>query len=302
MITIFTTAQPFRGRNAIAQRNALRSWQVLHSDVQIMLFGDADGSQEVAWELGIHYEEHPHATAGDSVRLDHMFAKAQSAARYTALCYVACDTILLADFCQAFNRVEALYPEFVMVGRSRNISGFDLQSFEDLGWECRYRELAQRQTRQRFGENIAFVAFSKGLYLNDVPALPAGTPFAFDWLMRKAITEEVTVVDVSEMVFALRQSCDGGEAGTVDSARDATAKVSTARSRQSRLCGFAKIPYRLTSTDVVRNHWQRMWYWRERVQRWLDEALQAWRETARQLKKPSGLGATDVFRSESSRR
>jgi hypothetical protein len=189
-----------------------------------------------------------------------------------------------------------------MVGRSRNISGFDLQSFEDLGWECRYRELAQRQTRQRFGENIAFVAFSKGLYLNDVPALPAGTPFAFDWLMRKAITEEVTVVDVSEMVFALRQSCDGGEAGTVDSARDATAKVSTARSRQSRLCGFAKIPYRLTSTDVVRNHWQRMWYWRERVQRWLDEALQAWRETARQLKKPSGLGATDVFRSESSRR
>jgi len=303
MITLFTTAKPFRGRTAAVQRNALRSWQMLHGDVQIILFGDAEGTQEVAWELGLRYEEHPMPTAGGSVPLDYMFAKAQHAARYTALCYVACDTVLLPDFCEAFNRVEALYPEFVMVGRSQYVRRCDLQLFDDPAWQDCLTERIQRETKLQFGGRIAYLAFSRGLYLNDVPAFPASAPLALNWLVRKAIAEGVAVVDASEMVLALRQSGDGrATTGEMEAARQLEAEMLALGGRRKHLRGAAHAPYRLTQVDVVRNRWERVRHWGERVQRWKGEALQAWLEVAQQSKKATDLAATQEVRGNSMRR
>ena len=44
MLTFFTTAKPFRGHNAIIQRNALKSWTLLRPDVEVILFGDDEGA------------------------------------------------------------------------------------------------------------------------------------------------------------------------------------------------------------------------------------------------------------------
>ena len=43
MFTFFTTAKPFRGHNGIIQRNALKSWMLLHPDAEVILFGDEEG-------------------------------------------------------------------------------------------------------------------------------------------------------------------------------------------------------------------------------------------------------------------
>jgi len=51
MIIIFTTAKPFIGRIKVNQINALKSWQALASDVEVMLFGSGWGYAEVAEEL-----------------------------------------------------------------------------------------------------------------------------------------------------------------------------------------------------------------------------------------------------------
>ena len=40
MITIFSTPKPFRGHIGVIQRNALKSWTLLHPDVEMILFGD----------------------------------------------------------------------------------------------------------------------------------------------------------------------------------------------------------------------------------------------------------------------
>jgi FkbM family methyltransferase len=47
MLTLFTTAKPFRGHSGIIQRNALKSWTRLHPDIDIILFGDDEGATEV---------------------------------------------------------------------------------------------------------------------------------------------------------------------------------------------------------------------------------------------------------------
>lgn len=36
MLTFFTTAKPFQGHNRVIQRNALKSWTLLHADVEVV--------------------------------------------------------------------------------------------------------------------------------------------------------------------------------------------------------------------------------------------------------------------------
>src|SRR5713226_719892 len=56
MLTIFSTPKPFRGHIGITQRNALRSWTLLHPEVEIILFGDEAGAAEVCAEFGLRHE------------------------------------------------------------------------------------------------------------------------------------------------------------------------------------------------------------------------------------------------------
>jgi len=58
MLTLFSTAKPFHGHNGIIQRNALKSWTLLHPSVEIILFGDDEGAAEVCAEYGLRHEPH----------------------------------------------------------------------------------------------------------------------------------------------------------------------------------------------------------------------------------------------------
>ena len=97
MLTIFTTAKPFRGHIGIIQRNALQSWKALHPAVEIILFGADEGAADVAQELGLHHEPHVERNEHGIKRLDYLFARAQLIAKHDVLCYVNCDIILMQD-------------------------------------------------------------------------------------------------------------------------------------------------------------------------------------------------------------
>lgn len=53
MLTLFTTAKPFRGHDGIIQWNALKSWALLRPSVEVILFGDEEGAAKTAEELGL---------------------------------------------------------------------------------------------------------------------------------------------------------------------------------------------------------------------------------------------------------
>src|SRR6202047_4451945 len=105
MLTLFTTGKAFTGRSGVIQRNALKSWTLLHPDVEVILFGDDAGAAETARELGLRHEPRVERNRFGSKRLDYLFARAQELARHEVLCYSNCDIILLTDFCGALERV-----------------------------------------------------------------------------------------------------------------------------------------------------------------------------------------------------
>ena len=297
MLTLFTSAKPCGGRAAVIQRNALRSWTLLHPAVQIILFGDAEGSQEVAWEFGIHYEAHPQVTASGAVRMDYMFTTAQRHARYGTLCYAPCDTVLLPDFYDALTRVEALYREFLMVGRSRHLSVGVPLLFGDPDWHGLLRQRAQIVDRHIFPDHTAYVSFSKGACLADLPPIAIDSPFCTDWLLWKALSDQVMVVDASDMVLAVQQHGDA-----CSSAGDGS-ETALCMEESLALCGsrkhlrtVANAPYVLTLSDVVRNRWRRWHYWQARAAYWSVRAHRAPQEVVCLLRKHSGTVVTQDVR------
>ncbi len=52
MLTIFTVPKPFRGHIKVIQTNAIRSWLLLRPECEVILFGNDEGTAEIACELG----------------------------------------------------------------------------------------------------------------------------------------------------------------------------------------------------------------------------------------------------------
>jgi hypothetical protein len=210
MLTFITTAKPFRGEYAVIQKNALKSWTLLHPDVQVILFGSEEGAAETAKELGLHHEPHVERNEFGTKRLDFMFCRAQTIARHDLLCYINCDIVLMQDFCDAVKRARAVHWHFLMVGRRRDIEINVPLSFGHKGWEKQLRRQVLRIGRRRGPEWIDYFVFTRGLYGEDIPPFVVGRVFWDNWLVWKALASNLPVIDASSAVLAAHQNHDYG--------------------------------------------------------------------------------------------
>jgi len=210
MLTFFTTAKPFRGHQAIIQRNALKSWTLLHPQVEVVLFGDEEGARETCRLLGIRHEMHVERNAHGTKRLDYLFRKAQEIAHHDLLCYINCDIILMADFSAAVDCVRAAHSQFLMVGRRWDIEIDEALAFDNPDWEMQLRVFVKREAKQRTAEWIDYFVFPRGLYRAPFPSFVVGRVFWDNWLVWKALDANYPVVDASRAVAAIHQNHDYG--------------------------------------------------------------------------------------------
>lgn len=210
MLTFFTTAKPFVGHIDVIQRNAIRSWQKLHPDVEIILMGDDAGAAEVCAEMGLRHIPEVRRNQYGTKYLADIYDQAQKAARHELLCYINCDIILTADFLRAVKQVAARDKNFLMAGRRWDVDVTAPLDFAAEDWEKRIDELAAMEQRQRPPQWIDYFAFSRGLYAGEVPAFVIGRPGWDNWLLWYPLSIDVPVVDASSVVRAVHQNHDYG--------------------------------------------------------------------------------------------
>lgn len=210
MLTFFTTAKAFQDHNGIIQRNALKSWTLLHPDVEVILFGDDAGAAEAAEGLGIRHEPQVERNEHGTKRLDSMFARAQAMARHEVLCYINCDIILMQGFAHALGRVRAAHTKFLMVGRRWDVQIEEPYDFERRDWQTRLRSYALNKGRLRTPDWIDYFVFSRGLYGAELPPFVVGRVFWDNWLVWKALDAKYPVVDASDVAIAVHQNHDYG--------------------------------------------------------------------------------------------
>jgi len=208
MITFFTTAKPFVGHNGVIQRNALRSWMLLHPDVEIILFGDDAGAEEVARELGLSHEPQVERNEFGTIRIDSMFGRAQALARHDIVCYSNCDIILLPDFLEAIERIRSKHKEFLAVGRRWNTDISERIDFSNPEWQKNVRNVALISNQQQDDWFIDYFVFSRGFFGPEIPPLGVGRIYWDNWVVWKALQSDRPVVDISPVVIAAHQNHD----------------------------------------------------------------------------------------------
>jgi len=207
MLTLFSTPKPFRGPIAAIQRNALRSWKLLHPDADVILFGDEEGAAEVSRELELRHEPSVERSRLGVSRADYMFLRAQEIARHNVLCYSNCDIVLTQDFLRALERLLAWRNAFLMVGRRWDTDITGPLDFSSNIWQEKIVACARTEGIQRFYHNIDYFAFTKGLY-REMPPLVVGRVWWDHWMVGNALAQGAGVVDASEAVCAVHQNHD----------------------------------------------------------------------------------------------
>lgn len=210
MFTLFTTPKPFVGHNAVVQKNALKSWSLLHSDVEVILFGDEEGAAETAREFGIRHIPQVERTPEGTKILRSFFDPAQRIGRHDVLCYVNCDIILTSDFLKALSVLRTSQSKFLMVGRRWDTDIPQLLNFSDHNWSSKAKNLALQKGQQRSGDWIDYFVFPRGFYLGELPPFVIGRVFWDQWLVWKARNAGIPLVDASEAVVAIHQNHDYG--------------------------------------------------------------------------------------------
>jgi hypothetical protein len=205
MITFFTTAKPFRGHDGIIQRNALKSWKLLHLDVEVILFGDDEGAAAVCEELGLVHHPQVERHESGAKKLDYIFRRANEAAKHMYLCYSNCDIVLTEDFSKAFAKTRKWRDRFVLVSQRWDM---DITSPIDFGLEGWGRRLREATLERGFRQNeywIDFFLFRKGLYV-EIPPLIVGHCYWDNWMIWRALQEGVAIVDASRLMVPVHQN------------------------------------------------------------------------------------------------
>jgi hypothetical protein len=183
---------------------------------EIILYGDAEGGREAAEKFRLSYDGDIRKNEYGTPYLNDVFSKAQQAARNQLLCYVNCDIILTADLLNAVSMVERFKKRFLLSGRRWDLLVDEPLDFSP-GWQERLMAVVDKYGRSQPPSAMDYFVFSKGLWV-DIPPFALGRTAWDNWLVFKARTQNIPVIDASEVVKAVHQAhdyshCQGGKGG-----------------------------------------------------------------------------------------
>lgn len=205
MLTIFSIPKPFRGHIGVIQRNAIQSWLQVCPACEVILFGDEEGTAEAATRFDIRHMPEIECNEYGTPLLNSLFDKAQQVAKHRLLCYVNGDIILMSDFMQAVGRIRAR--TFLLAGRRWRLDMTDVVNFEDQAWETRLRANVLEGGKLDSLDAIDYFVFTRGLY-QEMPPFAVGRPAWDNWMIFRARSLGVPVIDATETVMAIHQNHD----------------------------------------------------------------------------------------------
>jgi hypothetical protein len=208
MLTIFSTPKPFRGHIGVIQRNAIKSWKQLHSNVEVILFGDDEGAAEACQDLAIRHEPDVRRNENGTKYLNYIFDRAFEISHHKFLCYVNCDIMLMSDFRRGLDCASKTHSQFLMVGRRWDIDISVPWDFAQAEWDSRLRSLALLKGKQQGPGWVDYFCFSRNLFYGKMPRLLIGRCWWDQWLIWRAKSLGAAVIDSTSAVMAVHQNHD----------------------------------------------------------------------------------------------
>lgn len=207
-VAIVAAPKPFIGHTGVIQRNAIRSWRNLGSDIEILLAGSEEGLRPIADEVSA-FCLGPLAEGADGPpRVDDLLGKARTVANTDLIAYVNSDIMLFPDWLRAVRRTASLIAgDFLIIGRRT-----DTDIHHEIDWrDCVALESLQTFARVhgRLAARVCkdYFVFPRRSF-TDIPPFTLGRAFWDNWMVFDARRRDVPVIDITRSATAVHQNHD----------------------------------------------------------------------------------------------
>jgi len=208
MLTIFTVPKPFKGHISVIQKNAIKSWTLLKPSCEIILFGDEEGVEETAQELGLCHIKDIAKNEYGTPLLSDVFTKAHREARNGILCYVNTDIILLQDFIVAIEVLRILKEEaYLMVGQRWDVDIGVPWDFSEEHWQEKLHEYLRNQAKLHPPAGSDYFVFPRD-YFGSIPPFAVGRAGWDNWMIYNARSNKIPVIDATAVTTVIHQNHD----------------------------------------------------------------------------------------------
>ncbi len=206
MLTIFSAPKPFRGHIDIIQRNAIRSWMELGSQIEVLLIGDEEGMDAVAREYGLRQISDVKRNELGTPRLDSIFGRARQEARYPILCYLNADILLMDDLLPAVERVAERFDKFLIVGRRWDLNVRELLPFA-LGWQSTLRTRVKQHGKLHSATGSDYFVYPRQMFA-DMPPFALGRAGWDNWMIYAGRVTHIPVINATIAITIIHQEHD----------------------------------------------------------------------------------------------
>jgi len=206
MMTVFTIPKAFKGHIDVIQRNAIASWTLLNPRPEIVLFGNDEGTDRAARELGVAHEPNLATNKYGTPLFGDVFRKAQARSASDLMCYVNADILLTTKLMEAIRKAGERFPQFLGVSERINLNITKPIDFSK-DWEGSLEERCRREGTLGGPTCIDVFVFKKGMY-PDVPDFAIGRLWFDHWLIKAVSVAGLPIVDMSRVAPVIHQNHD----------------------------------------------------------------------------------------------
>lgn len=207
MITIFSAPKKFTNPHInIIQRNAIRSWRELGSEVEVILIGEEDGLAEVAESTGIVHLPDVARNEWGTPLISSIFALAREASQNPIMAYVNADIMLMPDFITVAKQVHDQSQAYLIVGQRWDLDITQPLDFSDQ-WESRLSGTVREKGKLHRPSGSDYFIFPKAQYL-DLPDFAVGRAGWDNWMIYKALKNKWQVIDATQSLMVVHQEHD----------------------------------------------------------------------------------------------
>lgn len=207
MLTLFALPKPFKGIYRTIQENAIQSWLKLDPAPEIFLFGDEEGTEDIAQKYNIlHFPNIKRNSAGTPYVND-IFSQAADKSSHVINCYVNSDIIFEPTLITILDKSIHQFPRCLQIAQRWDITFDESPDFNDPNW---YDNLVIKvRTGGMISDKTALDVFvyPKDLY-QDMPPFTIGWPGGkYDnWIIWYARKKGLPVIDFTDASMIIHQN------------------------------------------------------------------------------------------------
>jgi len=203
--TIFSIPKAYEGLYATIQHNALKSWRVLSTNIEIILFGNEKGINQLAKIFRCRYEPHIERNKFKTPLVRNIFRRAELLSNDEYLLFLNADIIIDPSIVKVFNRVRAEIGDCLVISRRWNTTIDKPINFANKNWFGLIKTKVEKSGKLYSKMGIDLFIFPKKLF-RDIPNFAIGRAVMDNWMLYYAKSKNIPIVDITEAITLVHQN------------------------------------------------------------------------------------------------